>query len=311
MTVLKFSIVTPSFNSGRFIEETIKSVVEQKGNFNIEYIIVDNCSTDETKEIVIRYQDGIRAGQILYQCNSVVLKYINEKDTGMYDAINKGFSHATGDIYAWINADDIYLPGAFDIINKIFEAHSQVTWVKGIGSYINESSTIYKAGHCLLYQQEWLRHGLYGPILNFIQQNTVFWRSDLWEKSGGVDSNCKMSGDYFLWIEFSKLAPLYSLSAFVSCFRKIKGQKSEAIEEYWKEISKYGGISRHDRDNYKLLRKYFSKEHIIPKKFREIIFKIIFGDKKYYLITLDNSIEPSIKEGSYYELKEALSRHNV
>ena len=117
---LKFSIVTPTHNSQRFVRETIESVINQKGNFVIEYILVDNCSTDLTKEIVEEYVNLFDTGKFPIKCNNVHIEFISGRDSSMYEAIQKGFSRASGDIYAWINSDDIYLQGAFDIIQRTF-----------------------------------------------------------------------------------------------------------------------------------------------------------------------------------------------
>jgi glycosyltransferase involved in cell wall biosynthesis len=99
---LKLSIITPSFNQGRFLEETIMSVLNQ-GYEPLEYIVIDGGSTDESVSIIQRYED-----KLAY--------WISEKDRGQVHAINKGIEHATGDLLAFINSDDVYLPGAFNAV---------------------------------------------------------------------------------------------------------------------------------------------------------------------------------------------------
>src|SRR5882724_9660763 len=113
----KISVVTPSFNRGRFLEETILSVLNQ--NYaNLEYIIIDGGSNDETVEIIRRYED-----RLAY--------WISEKDRGQAHAINKGLEKATGDIFAFINSDDLYLPGAFRAVAEYFREHPSCEWLCG------------------------------------------------------------------------------------------------------------------------------------------------------------------------------------
>jgi glycosyltransferase involved in cell wall biosynthesis len=300
---LKFSIVTPSYNSERFIGETIESVLSQKGDFSIQYIIVDNFSTDKTIEIVKKYQKMVLNDKILIKCREVKIELISEKDNGMYDAIKKGFDRATGEVFAWINSDDIYLHGAFDIIQRTLGKYPQILWLKGITSYINENSTIYSSGQCYIYLQEWIRNGLYGTELPFIQQDSVFWRSELWLKSGGINNALSLSGDFFLWKIFSKLEPLYSLNAYISCFRKVAGQKSENIKAYLKEIELQNGTKA---QKCKKVRHYFSFEHLLPNRLRPLYYHLIFGNHKYYLITLDKATEPILRIEDYNTIKKIL-----
>lgn len=298
----KFSIITPTYNSQRFIRETIESVINQKGEFSIEYTIIDNCSTDQTRQIVEEYIDLLESDKFPIKCNGVYIKFISGRDSSMYEAIKNGFDQATGNIYAWINSDDIYLPGAFDVIKRTFSKYQQVQWLKGITSYINENSNIFATGLCNFYQQNWIIQGVYGPVMHFIQQDSVFWRPALWDKSGGIDSNYKAAGDYALWRKFAQHEPLYSINALVSCFRKVSGQKSADIKSYWQEVNDYERI----KDKYRLIRKYFSFESRIPRYLRPLCLRFISGNNPYHLITLENNMDPCHRKGSYYEMKKML-----
>jgi glycosyltransferase involved in cell wall biosynthesis len=299
---LQFSIVTPSFNSQRFIRETIESVINQKGDFKIEYIVVDNCSTDQTRQVVEKYIDLLESGKFPLKCKSVCIEFLSGKDSSMYEAIHKGFSHATGDIFAWINSDDIYLQGAFDAIQRTFAKYQQIKWLKGITSYLNENSNIFSAGRCNLYNQNWISRGLYGPVLQFIQQDSVFWRAELWNSSGGIDPSYYAAGDFALWRKFAEHTPLWSLNSYVSCFRKVSGQKSQDINAYWQEVNDYNQI----RHNYKSVKRYFALEPIIPRCLRPLFYRLVSGKQKYHLLTLANNMEPYLREGSYYELRKVL-----
>ena len=116
-TYPKISIVTPSFNQGKYIEQTIQSVLDQDYP-NLEYIIIDGGSTDETVEIIKKYEHKIHY-------------WVSEPDKGQTDGINKGFAKCTGEIFNWINSDDYYEPGTFYKLAKLFTEHPYVDVVCG------------------------------------------------------------------------------------------------------------------------------------------------------------------------------------
>ncbi len=300
---MKFSIVTPAYNSERYIRETIESVIRQKGAFSIEYIVLDNQSTDRTCDIAKEYQQQLTAGTTAIHCHDVQLHLYSERDVGMYDAIKKGFARATGEVHAWVNSDDMYLPGAFDVVQRTLSKYPQIAWLKGITSYINEHSTVYAAGQCNLYRQDFIEAGLYGPVLRFIQQDSVFWRATLWQESGGVDETLSLSGDYFLWKAFSKVTPLYSLNAHVSCFRKRTNQKSSDTEAYFREIE---SISKVDPHLSRRIRRRMSCIERLPRPLRPLCYRVAFGQHKHHLVLLENGTVPTLVEDEYFALKNML-----
>jgi len=176
MTINKplVSIITPSFNSQRYIAETIESVKRQ--NYpNIEHIIVDGASTDGTKEILMKYD-----GQV---------KWISEPDTGMYDAINKGFSMATGQIFTYINSDDLYYSeNAVACVVEAFRRDPSVDFVYGHCAFTDEDGTllyIYKAP--FFHRKVSLAY----PRIIF-HQPTCFWRQRIHSE---FDISFKFVGD--------------------------------------------------------------------------------------------------------------------
>ena len=229
---MKFSIVTPAYNTALHIAETIESVLSQAGDFEIEYTIMDGGSTDGTVEIIKKYEQLLNEKKYPIKCLGVTFKWQSEKDRGMYDAINKGFSQATGDIYAWINADDIYEPDAFQAIKETLETFPEIEWVKGTNTNIEAGGTFIKQNKLRIYHQSWLQKGIYGRVAYFIEQDTVFWRKSLWKKIGDIPNQYRYAGDYWLWIHFAQHAKLWSLNINISIFRKRKEQMSQNMTAY-------------------------------------------------------------------------------
>ena len=220
-----------------YIEETIESVLSQRGNFEIEYLIVDGGSTDKTVSIIKRYQELVESGGFPIKCNKVSMSWLSEKDSGMYDALAKGFKLVTGDIISYINSDDFYLPNAFSVAVDVFDKHPEVDWITGATVGYNEKGQILDFLFPYKYKRSFIRKGIYGTILIFIQQESTLWRKVL---LNDLDFNrlkqYRFAGDFYLWYTFSKSADLYIVQSCIGGFRGRPGQISQKRNEYLKEF---------------------------------------------------------------------------
>ena len=172
MGLPKISIVTPSFNQSRYLEDTIVSVLDQ--NYpNLEYVIIDGGSNDGSTEIIRRYENHLHY-------------WVSEKDKGHGNAINKGFSHTSGEIMGWINSDDKYTPWSLEVIAEIFTLFPHVDWIVGYNSWWNEKGAMTSASRVHKNAVDFLL-GNY----KWVQQESVFWRRSLWERDHCPYRNCR------------------------------------------------------------------------------------------------------------------------
>lgn len=223
----KISVITPSYNQGKYIHETIESVLSQ--NYpNVEHIIIDGGSTDETIAVVNKY------------INSIAY-FVSEKDRGQSHALNKGFSVATGEIYTWLNSDDQFAEDALFSIALAFDTHNSDV-VSGICEVYEDNILINK--HMSSCQD-----GLI-PLANlldldkgwnsgqFFYQPEVFFTKSLWERAGAhVREDCYYSMDYELWCRFAFAgAKIHVISASIAKFRMHPDQKTAAPEKFKKEL---------------------------------------------------------------------------
>ncbi len=227
---VKFSVVTPCRNSASHLPETIRSVVEQSalklGLAELEYFIIDGASTDATEMAVSPYL-----------CESVT--FLSEPDAGLYDALVKGFSRATGDVVAYLNAGDIFHEHAFRVASQVMN-HEGVNWICGYHLKINEDGEVIAVSKPPRYRREFILNGTYlrGFPYAGIQQEGIFFRRRLLET---VDLEAlkrfRLGGDYFLWTQLAKSAELHSVLSFLGAFRVHKGQLSEGLAAYRNEAA--------------------------------------------------------------------------
>ncbi|MCW5519189.1 glycosyltransferase [Aureitalea sp. L0-47] len=241
----KISVITPNYNQGDFLEQTIQSVLDQ--NYpNLEYIIIDGGSTDQSVEIIKKYEDSLSY-------------WVSEPDMGMYHAINKGFDLCTGDIMCWINSDDILWEGSLAYLAKIMGPEmNKVEWLQGYPTVIDEEGKIlYRrdpvAAKKKFYNLEFKKDRA------FIQQESTFWTRSLWERSKArLNTEYTLAADFDLWMQFFHYSRLFCSRRNLGAFRKRKGQKSQDQEAYLQEAIASVDNHRKRLTFMKLLRLRFS-----------------------------------------------------
>lgn len=225
---MKFSIVTACRNAARYIDETVRSVLEQPafrcGAHELEYIVRDGGSTDGTLEALRRYESR--------------LQVVSQPDAGFYDALASGLKSCSGDYVAFLNAGDFLAPGALSVAADCFALGED--WIAGLAVTCNDDAQVTHVAHPLRYRARLLACGMYGSRLPFLQQPSTLWRRRLHET---VDfaflAGLKYAGDAYLWRCFATRATPAVVSAYLGNHRVHKGQISENTEAYQRELRSF------------------------------------------------------------------------
>lgn len=235
------TIITPSFNQGQFIKQTIDSVIFQKGDFYIDYIIADGGSTDGSIEIITKYDKLLKEKRCHIECKGINLRWWSKKDKGQPHAINQGICVAKGDILAWINSDDYYEQCVFEFIMRKFKENPDVDLIYG------DCCEVYsgKAEKKIIKMnqmdfEEILRQGC------MIYQPAVFFRKRAVDRTGLLDENLYYAMDYDLWLRILKEGICKYYSKVFANFRVWQGSKTFLATRDFKREServrrRYGG----------------------------------------------------------------------
>lgn len=275
------SIVTPSYNQGQFLESTIVSVLSQSYP-RIEYLVCDGGSEDNTAEIINRYSK-----RLAWWCS--------ERDKGQSDAINKGWGRATGDILAYLNSDDVLLPGAVEHAVHVLQRSESVGVVHGDWVYIDEHGT--KLGHGRGAPTDF-NHLLRDGQIKYIAQPASFYRATLVRRVGMIDERLRYAMDYDLLLRLAKSSRMSYIPVALAGFRLHSSAKSSAfIEAHWKESldvqARYGA-------------RYISKQRLLYWRHRafgavpsaiQMCFRRLRNSSKDWLIIRDADAHLEDKSG--------------
>lgn len=245
----KISIVTPSYNQGVFLGDAIESILEQ--NYpDVEHIIIDAGSTDQTLDVIRKYEANIAY-------------WVSEPDRGQSHAINKGFEHATGDIYFWLCTDDLLEPGALMHVAEKFHDISSAQWLAGAARKSYRGREI-----GIRYTKDVNRNTFLRWASNWIPTQAIFWTPAMWEQAGPFDEDLHYVMDLALWERMYRInAPIvtdqilgvYRYHKDAKCIAHLDEAKKERrgyIERLLRNEWQSGSIGNPDQSIDRLLHEY-------------------------------------------------------
>lgn len=235
------SVVMPCFNGATFISKAIDSVINQDYP-NFELYVKDGGSSDNTVEIIKSYAKKFPSK----------IKWVSQKDKGQTDAINFGLKKVSGDILAYLNADDIYKPGAFKTVGEYFSKNKDSLWAIGKCDIIDEKGRVIRS-QITTYKNFWLDMYSYNTllVLNYISQMGVFWRREALKKIGYFDSNQYYVMDYEYWLRLGKISPPGIIPDYLASFRIVSSSKSST------------GFIKQFEDEYQAAKKYTDNKFLL------------------------------------------------
>jgi glycosyltransferase involved in cell wall biosynthesis len=198
----RITVVTAVYNGEEYLEATMRSVVGQ-GYPNLEYIVVDDGSTDGTAEIIGKYEGAVSC-------------WLRQENQGLYAALNAGFARSTGEVMGWLNSSDLLQVNGLFTVGGIFRELREVEWITGRPTKISATGSTID----VLPVPRWSRGRFLAGANKYIQQESTFWRRSLWERAGGrLSTEYRAEGDFELWVRFFRHARLHSVNALIGGYR--------------------------------------------------------------------------------------------
>jgi glycosyltransferase involved in cell wall biosynthesis len=230
-TEIRLSIVIPTLNQAETIEDTLLSILGQNYS-NLEIIVMDGASTDATLAVLEPYKPWIT-------------HLVSRNDGGQSQAINQGFRLATGEVFAWINSDDYYLPGTFHKVVKRFHTDPHIQFAVGAGDVISKTHDFLRHVPALPMDLETMLNWRHD---RWVMQQSCFWTRSLWQEAEGVDESLHLLMDYDLWFRFSKLTEADVIEDTLAVMRyypevKTVRQKGRFSEEMAYVLAKNGAYN--------------------------------------------------------------------
>ncbi|HAM51184.1 MAG TPA: glycosyltransferase [Nitrospiraceae bacterium] len=270
----KISIVTPSYNQGLYLEETIRSVLLQ--NYpNLEYIVMDGGSTDNSVEIIKKYEPWLTY-------------WVSEKDAGQADAIHRGFSRANGDVIGWLNSDDYLLSGALGKVGRSFAADLDLEFVVGGGIVVDDLGNLLRKYYSFPQNATSLL-----AIGQFFLQMSSFWSRETYQAVGGIDIFLRFCFDYDFFIRLAQRKTPGRLDSLLAAFRIHDRSKTSSI---WESIAipefelirrRHGFYSWPELVREEMKTLYIRQYHLNNRKLK---LKDIVLEPAYFLHTLKEKI---------------------
>ena len=198
----KISLITAVYNGEEYLEDTIRSIISQ-GYPNLEYIVVDDGSTDGTPQIIKKYEQYLSA-------------WIRQENQGLYAALNAGFAKSSGEILGWLNSSDMLHTRGLFVVGSVFAVFREVEWMTG------RPTLFHRHGWPIMTLElpHWTRKRFLAGANRHIQQESTYWRRELWESSGAaMSTKYRAEGDFELWVRFFRSAKLYSVDALIAGWR--------------------------------------------------------------------------------------------
>jgi glycosyltransferase involved in cell wall biosynthesis len=235
VTATSISIITPIYNQCDFLARTGRSILSQGGDFAVEWIVLDDGSTDRTPEVIAELAKDGR------------VKASRGENRGQCQVINDGMRRATGEITAWLNSDDLYVTGALERVRRAFAENPAAQWLIGRCDIIDSDDRVIRPT-ITRYKNSQLGRYSYRRLLreNFVSQPAVFWRRAFWQQVGDLDESLYYTMDYDTWLRMGRISEPVILDETLAQFRLHSASKTGAVrreqfDEQYRVAQRYLG----------------------------------------------------------------------